>query len=124
MALSRSREFEADRLGAELLGVPRPLAWAQLKLDRSAHRVAMDVSPAQATPYIVEPVDPARGEVLEPVPHAPANRGALCLHARRQSRDDSFRVTSTSSELSLACLVPPEWSRVTVPLLAGWPSCW
>ena len=56
MALSRSREFEADRLGAELLGDPRPLASALVKLDRSAHRVAMDVSPTQATAYIVNPL--------------------------------------------------------------------
>lgn len=56
MALSRSREFEADRLGAELLGDPRPLASALLKLDRSAQRVPMDVSQTQATAYIVNPL--------------------------------------------------------------------
>ncbi len=56
MALSRSREFEADRKGAELLGDPRPLASALAKLDRLASRVPMDVAPAQATAYIVNPL--------------------------------------------------------------------
>ena len=56
MALSRSREFEADRLGAELVGDPRPLAAALSKLERSARAVPMDVSPAQATAYIVNPL--------------------------------------------------------------------
>lgn len=56
MALSRSREFEADRGGAELLGDPRPLATALAKLETTARRVPMDVSPQQATAYIVNPL--------------------------------------------------------------------
>ena len=56
MALSRSREFEADRGGAELLGDPRPLARALAKLDATARQVPMDVNPAQATAYIVNPL--------------------------------------------------------------------
>ncbi len=56
MALSRSREYEADRIGAELLGDPRPLANALVKLDATARRVPMDVAPAHATAYIVNPL--------------------------------------------------------------------
>lgn len=56
MALSRSREFEADRVGAELLGDPRPLARALAKLDATSKRVPMDVDPAHATAYIVNPL--------------------------------------------------------------------
>jgi heat shock protein HtpX len=56
MALSRSREFEADRGGAELLGDPRPLASALAKLDAMSKRVPMNVSPQQATAYIVNPL--------------------------------------------------------------------
>lgn len=56
MALSRSREYEADRLGAKLLGDPHPLARALTKIDSIARRVPMDVSPAQATAYIVNPL--------------------------------------------------------------------
>ncbi|MDH4144741.1 MAG: M48 family metalloprotease [Acidimicrobiia bacterium] len=56
MALSRSREYEADRLGAELAGDPRPLASALRKIELLAQRTPMDVSPAQATAYIVNPL--------------------------------------------------------------------
>lgn len=56
MALSRSREFEADRGGAALLGDPRPLASALAKLDATSRRVPMDISPQQATAYIVNPL--------------------------------------------------------------------
>jgi heat shock protein HtpX len=56
MAISRSREFEADRSGAELLGDGEPLARALEKIDAYAHRVPMDVNPAQATAYIVNPL--------------------------------------------------------------------
>ncbi len=56
MALSRSREFEADRSGAELLGTGLPLASALQRLEAAAKQVPMDVSPEQATAYIVNPL--------------------------------------------------------------------
>lgn len=55
MALSRSREYEADRSGARLIGDGEPLARALAKLDAGARRIPMDVNPAQATAYIVNP---------------------------------------------------------------------
>jgi heat shock protein HtpX len=56
MALSRSREFEADRTGARLLGTGEPLARALAKLERGARAIPMDVDPAQASKYIVNPL--------------------------------------------------------------------
>lgn len=56
MALSRSREFEADRSGAELLGTGLPLASALQRLEAAAKQVPMDVSPELATAYIVNPL--------------------------------------------------------------------
>jgi heat shock protein HtpX len=56
MALSRSREFEADRTGARLIGNGEPLARALLKLEEGAKRIPMDVQPAQAQKYIVNPL--------------------------------------------------------------------
>jgi heat shock protein HtpX len=56
MALSRSREFEADRSGARLIHDGEPLARALAKLDAAARRIPMEVDPAQATKYIVNPL--------------------------------------------------------------------
>lgn len=56
MALSRSREFEADRSGAELTGDGEPLARALEKLEAYAPRVPMDIAPAQAQAFIINPL--------------------------------------------------------------------
>jgi heat shock protein HtpX len=56
MALSRSREFEADRSGAKLLGTGEPLARALEKLESAAKQIPMDIAPAQAQAYIVNPL--------------------------------------------------------------------
>ncbi|MBS1846788.1 MAG: zinc metalloprotease HtpX [Actinobacteria bacterium] len=55
MAISRSREYEADHSGAELIGTGEPLARALAKIEAGAARVPMDVDPAHATAYIVNP---------------------------------------------------------------------
>jgi heat shock protein HtpX len=56
MALSRSREFEADRTGARLLGDGEPLARALLKLEAGAKARPMDIDPAHAQLFIVNPL--------------------------------------------------------------------
>ena len=60
MALSRSREFEADRSGAGLMGGGESLARALEKLEISAKKIPMNVNPAQATMYIVNPLSGRR----------------------------------------------------------------
>ncbi len=60
MALSRSREFEADRTGAELLGTGEPLASALGKLEAYSKRIPADVRPEQAAAYIVNPLNGRR----------------------------------------------------------------
>jgi heat shock protein HtpX len=56
MALSRSREYEADRSGAELIHDGEPLARALEKLDAYAKRIPADVPPEMAQAYIVNPL--------------------------------------------------------------------
>ena len=55
-AVSRQREFEADRVGAEILGRPMSLANALRRLDGLAHRIPMDVAPAAAPLAQVNPL--------------------------------------------------------------------
>jgi heat shock protein HtpX len=56
MALSRSREYEADRSGARLIHDGEPLARALAKLEQGARAIPMDVDPVQASKYIVNPL--------------------------------------------------------------------
>lgn len=56
LAVSRQREFEADRVGALILGRPLPLAHALKRLDAMAHRIPMQVQPAVAPLAQVNPL--------------------------------------------------------------------
>jgi heat shock protein HtpX len=57
MALSRTREFEADRSGARLIGDGEPLARALLKLESASKQIPMDIDPAHAQAFIVNPLN-------------------------------------------------------------------
>jgi heat shock protein HtpX len=57
MAISRTREYEADKGGATIAGNPYGLANALLKLERGAQVVPMhDAKPATAHMFIVNPL--------------------------------------------------------------------
>ncbi len=60
MAVSRSREFEADRGAAELLGSGDTLARALERIEVLAARSPMNIAPAQAQAYIHNPLAEAR----------------------------------------------------------------
>ena len=61
MAISRSREYEADRGGAEMAGNPLSLANALRKLEAKAEEIPMNATPATAHMFIVNPL---RGGVI------------------------------------------------------------
>ena len=56
MALSRSREYEADRSGARLIGDGEPLARALTKLEAGVKAIPMQVTPAEASLFIINPL--------------------------------------------------------------------
>jgi heat shock protein HtpX len=56
MAVSRSREYQADESGALLSQDPQALASALLKLESTSRRVPAPVNPAQAHLFIVNPL--------------------------------------------------------------------
>ena len=56
MAISRSREYEADATGARICGNPLSLASALRKLHASSQRVTLDANPATAHMFIVNPL--------------------------------------------------------------------
>ena len=75
MAVSRTREYEADRGGAEISGEPLALASALRKISSAARRtvnVAAERNPAMAHLYIFNPLQrAAHGQSLR---HAPGGR--------------------------------------------------
>jgi heat shock protein HtpX len=63
-AISRTREFKADAVGAEIAGSPEGLASALRTLERAAQRIPMQVSPAAASMAIVNPLTAFKGQAL------------------------------------------------------------
>jgi heat shock protein HtpX len=55
MAISRSREYDADAASAKYVGSPYPLVNALQKLDTWSKRIPMDASPATAHMFIIKP---------------------------------------------------------------------
>ncbi len=56
LAISRSREYEADATGAQMTGNPYALASALQKLDTYSRRVPLQASPSNAHLFIVAPL--------------------------------------------------------------------
>jgi len=56
MAISRSREYEADHSGAEITGSPLALARALAKLEDGTSKIPMEVSPSTAQLFIADPL--------------------------------------------------------------------
>lgn len=65
MAVSRQREFAADRTAAEIMGTARPMIGALQRLDRMSHQIPMDVAPAAAPLAQVNPLAMHRGGVAK-----------------------------------------------------------
>ena len=55
MAISRTREFDADAASARYTGNPRELISALTKLESWSQRIPMDVNPATSHLYIIQP---------------------------------------------------------------------
>ena len=79
LAVSRSREYEADRIGAEIAGDPRGLASALQRLEANKPgRVneAAEANPASAHLFIINPLSGLRMDGLFSTHPATANRVA------------------------------------------------
>ena len=87
LAVSRQREFEADRVGAEILGRPLPLANALRRLDALAHRIPMQIPPAVAPLAQVNPLAAHGGGMTKLFStHPPLEERVARLEAMAQGR--------------------------------------
>lgn len=86
MAISRSREYEADRVGAEICGNPQWLASALDKISRGAHAIPnmqAEANPASAHLFIINPLGGGTRDNLFSTHPAPENRIARLMEMAR-----------------------------------------
>ena len=77
MAISRTREYEADAMGAAISGRPLWLASALDKIEGAAHRIdndAAEANPATAHMFIINPLHGGKRDSLFSTHPATANR--------------------------------------------------
>jgi heat shock protein HtpX len=64
MAISRTREYSADRLGAMIAGTPTPLISGLVKISNAAHQIenpTAEANPATAHMFIINPLTGGHG---------------------------------------------------------------
>jgi heat shock protein HtpX len=88
MAISRTREYSADRAGAEISGRPEALASALAKISNAAQRIpnlAAEQNPAAAHLFIVNPLSGERMDNLFSTHPATENRIAALMEMARSA---------------------------------------
>lgn len=93
MAISRTREYSADALGAQIAGRPEWLASALRKLDAAAHAIPNEQAernPATAHMFIVNPLSGERMDNLFSTHPATENRIAALMELARQMGQGGF----------------------------------
>ncbi len=87
MAISRTREYSADRMGAQFCGDPMSLASALRKIDRAARGIVnadAERNPATAHMFIVNPLNGRNMDNLFSTHPATENRVAALMAMGRQ----------------------------------------
>ena len=85
-AISRSREFNADKEGAEIAGDPMYLATALEKIHMGAGQIPMDTNPAFNSMFIAEPLSAmGRGITNLFATHPPLEKRLMNLIGRESS---------------------------------------
>ncbi|MFK8254028.1 zinc metalloprotease HtpX [Ancylobacter terrae] len=119
MAISRSREYEADKLGAEMCGQPMWLASALARISNAAHQVPnmeAEHNPATAHMFIINPLSGARMDNLFSTHPATENRiAALRALAERMGGGGSGFASATPRGGSVATGSSGAWGRGAAP---------
>ena len=99
MAISRTREYAADNMGARISGNPAGLAAALTKIEAGAHaieNVHAEQNPAAAPLFIINPLSGARMDNLFATHPATENRIAALQQLAAQMGRGSFAQAPTS----------------------------
>ena len=85
-AISRSREFNADKEGADLAGNPMYLATALEKIHAAGRQIPLDVNPAFNSLFIAEPLSAmGRGITSLFTTHPPLQKRLMNLIGREST---------------------------------------
>ncbi len=115
MAISRTREYEADRRGAEICGNPLSLASALKKIENYARGIVNDdaeASPATAHMFIINPLSGRRGDSLFSTHPDTANRIAALEEMARFEAEASTEPVRPAKAARKSRSVPNvKWGR-------------
>lgn len=115
MAVSRTREYSADRRGAEICGKPLALASALAKISNLAHQVPnaeAERNPATAHMFIINPLSGERMDNLFPTHPATENRIAALQQMAQEMQPVSTRPVRADNPVRKSRSVPPTgWGR-------------
>jgi len=106
MAISRSREYEADRIGAEISGRPMSLASALAKIDRLARGIddpTAERNPATAHMFIINPL------------HAHARDKLFATHPSTANRIAALERMAVERPSRPAAMADPGLSKSRIP---------
>jgi heat shock protein HtpX len=101
MAISRTREYEADRVGAEICGQPLALASALERIAGGAARIdnmAAERNPASAHMFIINPL------------HAHAHDRLFATHPATENRVAALRALAARMGQAPAGVAPGPWA--------------
>ncbi len=101
MAISRGREYEADREGAEISGDPGALASALERIEayaRRAHNPAAERNPATAHMFIINPLSGRGADNLFSTHPATRNRVAALMKLAGRARTTGTAVPTTARQ--------------------------
>jgi heat shock protein HtpX len=87
MAISRTREYAADRMGAQIAGEPMWLVTGLQRIENAAHQIpneAAEHNPATAHMFIINPLSGSRMDNLFSTHPATENRVAALMQLAAQ----------------------------------------
>lgn len=93
LGISRAREFQADELGARILGDPLPLASALEKIEWMAQRGVMPMNPATSSLYIINPLSGVGGMMRWFSTHPPTEERVARLRAMARQGNQQGALT-------------------------------
>jgi heat shock protein HtpX len=124
MAISRTREYAADRMGAQIVGEPRYLANALARMENAAHQIPneqAEANPATAHMFIINPLSGQRMDNLFSTHPATGNRiAALEQLAAEMGRGNAYQPRQAAPAPQVRGTPQGPWGGGNAPRRGPW----